>query len=151
MKRKVRRAELIPFFEAAGLLHCGSGGVRGRPSLGSPAAGLGHEVKLVPPEAIRPFVKKGKKNDAADAAALRAAASRPDIKFVPVKSHGTAGIPGPARGTVAADQAADDGDKCGSGANLMGPSAMLAPGTREVGDGQAGVPGRTVRRPAFRP
>ena len=39
----------------------------------------------------------------------------------------------------------------GSGANLMGPSAMLAPGTREVGDGQAGVPGRTVRRPAFRP
>jgi transposase len=37
----------------------------------------------VPPEATRPFVKKGKKNDAADAAALCAAASRPDVKFVP--------------------------------------------------------------------
>jgi error-prone DNA polymerase len=43
-------------------------------------------VKLIAPEAVRPFVKKGKKNDAADAAALCAAASRPDIKFVPVKS-----------------------------------------------------------------
>jgi len=31
-------------------------------------------------------VKKGKKNDAADAAALCAAASRPDIKFVPIKT-----------------------------------------------------------------
>ena len=48
--------------------------------------GLGHEVKLVAPEAIKPFVKKGKKNDAADAAAICQAACRPDIHFVPVKS-----------------------------------------------------------------
>ena len=34
----------------------------------------------------------------------------------------------------------------GSGANLMGPSAMLAPGTREVGDGQAGVPWKNCSR-----
>ena len=32
--------------------------------------GLGHDVKLLAPEAVRPFVKKGKKNDAADTAAL---------------------------------------------------------------------------------
>lgn len=43
-------------------------------------------VKLIAPEAVRPFVKKGKKNDAANAAALCAAASRPDVKFVPAKS-----------------------------------------------------------------
>src|SRR5271156_4152788 len=29
---------------------------------------FGHEVKLIAPEAVRPFVKKGKKNDPADAA-----------------------------------------------------------------------------------
>lgn len=38
------------------------------------------------PEAVRPFVKKGKKNGAADAAALCEAASRPDMKFVPAKT-----------------------------------------------------------------
>jgi len=38
------------------------------------------------PEATRPFVKKGRKNDAADAAAILAA-SRHDVKFVPVKSR----------------------------------------------------------------
>ena len=43
-------------------------------------------MKLIAPEAVRPFVKKGKKNDAADAAALCTAASRPDMKFVPIKS-----------------------------------------------------------------
>jgi len=54
--------------------------------------GLGHDVKLIAPEAVKPFVKKGKKNDAADAAALCAAASRPDMKFVPVKSLEQQGI-----------------------------------------------------------
>jgi error-prone DNA polymerase len=43
-------------------------------------------VKLIAPEAVRPFVKKGKKNDAADAAALFEAASQPDMKFVPMKT-----------------------------------------------------------------
>jgi error-prone DNA polymerase len=53
---------------------------------------LGHEVKLVAPEAVRPFVKKGKKNDPADAAALCEAASRPDMMFVPVKTIEQQGI-----------------------------------------------------------
>ena len=43
-------------------------------------------MKLIAPEAVRPFVKKGKKNDAADAAALCEAASRPEMKFVPMKT-----------------------------------------------------------------
>ena len=49
-------------------------------------------MKLIAPEAVRPFVKKGKKNDAADAAALCAAASRPDVKFVPAKSLEQQGV-----------------------------------------------------------
>jgi error-prone DNA polymerase len=55
-------------------------------------SGLGHEVKLVAPEAVRPFVRRGKRNDAADAAAICAAASRPDARFVPVKSLEQQGI-----------------------------------------------------------
>jgi error-prone DNA polymerase len=54
--------------------------------------GLGHDVKLLAPEAVRPFVKKGKKNEAADAAALCEAASRPDMRFVPVKSLEQQGV-----------------------------------------------------------
>ena len=92
LKRKLRRPELIPFFEKQPVCTviieaCGAGHHWAR-LLG----GLGHEVKLVPPEATRPFVKKGKKNDAADAAALCAAASRPDVKFVPVKTREQQGV-----------------------------------------------------------
>jgi len=53
---------------------------------------LGHDVKLIAPEAVSPFVKKGRKNDAADAAAIREAASRPDVKFVPAKSLEQQGV-----------------------------------------------------------
>jgi error-prone DNA polymerase len=54
--------------------------------------GLGHTVKLIAPEAVKPFVKKGKKNDPADAKAIYEAASRPDVKFVPAKSIEQQGI-----------------------------------------------------------
>jgi transposase len=46
---------------------------------------LGHEVRLVPPQYVKPYVKRGK-NDAADAAAICEAMSRPSMRFVPVKS-----------------------------------------------------------------
>jgi error-prone DNA polymerase len=54
--------------------------------------GLGHTVRLLAPEAVRPFVKKGRKNDALDAAAICEAAFRPEVKFVPVKSIEQQGI-----------------------------------------------------------
>ena len=47
---------------------------------------LGHAVKLVPPVYVQPFVKR-QKNDAADAAAICEAASRPTMRFVAVKSR----------------------------------------------------------------
>jgi error-prone DNA polymerase len=55
-------------------------------------AGLGHGVKLIAPEAVRPSVGRGRKNDAADAAAICAAASRPDARFVPVESPEQRGV-----------------------------------------------------------
>ena len=46
---------------------------------------MGHEVVLMPPAYIKPYVKRGK-NDALDAAAICEAMSRPDMRFVPIKS-----------------------------------------------------------------
>jgi transposase len=46
---------------------------------------LGHEVRLIPPAYARPFAKRGK-SDAIDAEAVCDAASRPSMRFVPVKS-----------------------------------------------------------------
>ncbi|MEP3687521.1 MAG: IS110 family transposase [Sulfitobacter dubius] len=46
---------------------------------------LGHNVRLVPPAYVKPFVKR-QKNDAADAEAIAEAASRPTMRFVEPKS-----------------------------------------------------------------
>ena len=92
IRRKLRRSELVPFFEkqeacTVVLEACGAAHHWARM-----LTGLGHDVKLIAPEAVRPFVKKGCKNDAADAAALCTAASRPDMKFVPAKSLEQQGV-----------------------------------------------------------
>lgn len=92
VRRKLRRSELVTFFErqprcTVVMEACGAAHHWAR-VLG----GLGHEVKLIAPEAVKPFVRRGKKNDAADAAAICAAASRPDAKFVAVKSLEQQGV-----------------------------------------------------------
>lgn len=48
-------------------------------------AALGHEVRLMPPQFVKPYVKS-QKNDAADAEAICEAVQRPTMRFVPVKS-----------------------------------------------------------------
>jgi error-prone DNA polymerase len=92
VRRKLRRSELVTFFErqprcTVVMEACGAAHHWAR-VLG----GLGHEVKLIAPEAVKPFVRRGKKNDAADAAAICAAASRADAKFVAVKSLEQQGV-----------------------------------------------------------
>ena len=47
---------------------------------------LGHEVRLIPPAYVKPFVKR-QKNDATDAEAICEAAQRPSMRFVAVKSE----------------------------------------------------------------
>lgn len=59
--------------------------MRGLAPLGGLLQSFGHEVKLIPPQYIKPYVKRGK-NDAADAEALCEAMSRPTMRFVPVKT-----------------------------------------------------------------
>jgi len=46
---------------------------------------FGHVVKLIAPQLVKPYVKRGK-NDTADAEALCEAMSRPTMRFVPVKT-----------------------------------------------------------------
>lgn len=86
LRRKLHRGGMVAFFAAQEpctvvLEACGAAHHWGRV-----LTGLGHTVRLVAPEAARPFVKRGKKNDAADAAAICEAARRPEMKFVPVKT-----------------------------------------------------------------
>jgi transposase len=92
IRRKLRRNDLIAFFEkqpacTVVMEACGAAHHWARM-----LSGLGHTVKLIAPEAVKPFVKKGRKNDAADAAAICEAASRPDVKFVPAKSVEQQGV-----------------------------------------------------------
>src|SRR6202034_968024 len=92
IRRKLRRNDLITFFEKQAtctvvMEACGAAHHWARM-----LTGLGHSVKLIAPEAVKPFVKKGRKNDAADAAAICEAASRPDVKFVPAKSVEQQGV-----------------------------------------------------------
>jgi transposase len=55
---------------------------------GRVAQALGHQVRLIPPQYVKPFVKRGK-NDRNDAEAICEAASRPTMPVVPVKSAQT--------------------------------------------------------------
>jgi transposase len=48
--------------------------------------GQGHEVKLMPAEYVRPFVKSNK-NDYVDAEAIAEAVQRPTMRFVPIKNE----------------------------------------------------------------
>ena len=47
---------------------------------------MGHEVRLIPPAYVKPFVKRHK-NDAVDAEAIGEAAQRPSMRFVAIKSE----------------------------------------------------------------
>ena len=45
---------------------------------------LGHEVKMMAPQFVKPYVRSNK-NDANDARAIAEAVTRPDMRFVPIK------------------------------------------------------------------
>ena len=54
-------------------------------------AGLGHEVRLIAPQHVRPFVRTNK-TDAADARAIWEASSRPEVKWVTIKSEASQAV-----------------------------------------------------------
>ncbi len=83
--RSLRRAQLLGFFERlepclVGMEACGSSHYWARE-----LSKLGHEVKLIAPVYVKPYVKRGK-SDAADAEAICEAVTRPTMRFVEIKS-----------------------------------------------------------------
>lgn len=84
--RKISRTKLLDFFTrqprcTVALEACG-----GAHHWARQLTILGHDVKLIPPAYVKPFVKRNK-NDAADAEAICEAAQRPSMRFVAIKSE----------------------------------------------------------------
>ena len=86
LRRRMRR-ETLPDF-VSGLGHCvvAMEACCGAHHLGRVFAASGHTVRLMSPEYVRPYVK-AQKNDDRDAEAIAEAATRPTMRFVPVKSE----------------------------------------------------------------
>jgi transposase len=85
LRTNLRRAQMIPFFKKISpteiaMEACGAAHYWARE-----LTALGHKVRLIPPQYVKPFVKRGK-NDRNDAAAICEAAGRPAIHPVPVKT-----------------------------------------------------------------
>lgn len=86
VRRRMRRDGVIAF--AAKLKPCTMAmeACCGAHHMGRSLAGLGHEVRLMSPEYVRPYVK-AQKNDDRDAEAIAEAATRPNMRFVELKSE----------------------------------------------------------------
>jgi transposase len=89
--RALRRSQVLAFFDKlapclVGMEACGTSHHWGRE-----LRKLGHQVRLIPPIYVKPYVKRGK-SDAADAAAICEAVGRPTMRFVAIKSEEQQGL-----------------------------------------------------------
>jgi len=85
IRQQLKRARVLSFFEKlpsclVGIEACASAHYWGRE-----LTALGHDVRLMPPAYVKPYVKR-QKNDAADAEAICEAVQRPSMRFVPIKT-----------------------------------------------------------------
>jgi transposase len=85
LQKPLKRAQVLPFFARlepclVGMEACGSAHFWARK-----LTALGHTVKLMAPQFVKPYVKSNK-NDVADAEAICEAVRRPNMRFVPVKN-----------------------------------------------------------------
>jgi len=91
VRRQLRRAQMLPFFKKqppclVGMEACATAHHWARQLIE-----FGHEVKLMPPAYVKPYVKRNK-NDAADAQAICEAVTRPTMRFVSVKGTEQQGV-----------------------------------------------------------
>ena len=86
MRRKVRRETLIALAEKLPPCVVGMEACCGAHHLGRVFAAHGHDVRLMSPEYVRPYIK-AQKNDDRDAEGIAEAATRPTMRFVELKSQ----------------------------------------------------------------
>ena len=86
LRKKLRRKEMIAFFQKLAPTVIAIEACGGSHHWARLLTSFGHEVRLIAPQLVKPYVKRGK-NDAADAEALCEAMSRPTMRFVPVKTE----------------------------------------------------------------
>jgi transposase len=84
-RRQVRRGQMLSYFAKLppcliGIEACATAHYWGRT-----LHALGHDVRLIPPQYVKPYVKRNK-TDAADAEAICEAVTRPSMRFVGIKS-----------------------------------------------------------------
>jgi transposase len=85
LRRKLRRKDMVMFFAKLSPTVIAIEACGGSHHWARLLRSFGHEVKLIAPQLVKPYVKRGK-NDAADAEALCEAMSRPTMRFVPMKT-----------------------------------------------------------------
>lgn len=85
LRKKLQRRQVIEFFAKLPSTRVGMEACGGSHHWAREITALGHEVMLLPPQHVKPYVRRNK-NDAADAAAICEAMSRPHMRSVPMKS-----------------------------------------------------------------
>jgi transposase len=85
LRRQLARAKVLTFFANLSPCRIGLEACAGAHYWARALRGLGHEVRLMPPQYVKAYVKTNK-HDAADAEACCEAVQRPGMRFVPVKS-----------------------------------------------------------------
>jgi transposase len=85
LRRKLRRADVLRLFSHLKPALVGIEACHTAHHWAREITALGHEVRLMPPQFVKPYVKS-QKNDTADAEAICEAVQRPTMRFVPVKS-----------------------------------------------------------------
>ena len=96
MRRRLRRVLVEDFVGGLPVCIVAMEACRGAHHLGRVFAAQGDEVRLMSPEYVRPYVK-ARKNEERDAEAIAEAATRPTMRFVPVKSQRQSDIQSPHR------------------------------------------------------
>ena len=92
VRKKLRREQLLPFFAELPRCTVAMEACGGAHHWAREIGRLGHDVKLIAPAYVKPFVKR-EKNDMADAEAICEAAQRPTMRFVSVKSEAAQASP----------------------------------------------------------
>lgn len=87
LRRQLRRAQVLGFFAKLPPCMVGMEACASAHHWARQLTNLGHDVRLLPPAYVKPYVKRGRKNDAADAEAICEAMQRPRIRIVPVKTE----------------------------------------------------------------